>query len=113
MVQISLTLALAALLTEVTIAHPAASGHHHARNSPADISARASYVQNSRRTLAGCSEQLRKRGHEKAAVARRNAVVEKHRRALDLVKRERTSPANSTTVAAVSAFHFKTFKFSN
>ncbi|KAH8671795.1 Intradiol ring-cleavage dioxygenase [Tricladium varicosporioides] len=104
MVQINLVLSsfVIGLLTGTVVAHPAASGHHHARNEPSDLSARAQYVKLSRRTLADCSESLKARGHEEASKARRTAVIAKHRRALELAKRENTSPANATTIANVN-----------
>ena len=72
-------------LLATTFAHP---GEHHEHNEAAELSKRE-FKSSVRRGLAGCAEKLQARGGVmNRAIARRSALVSKHRKARGLEVRD-------------------------
>lgn len=88
MVQLSVISSVLLLAASAAVAHPST-----ATMSPAELQRRAEFQTFASRSLSGCQDSLRRRGHYERSAARRKALADELRRQRGISTRKTLSPS--------------------
>ncbi|KAK0195650.1 aromatic compound dioxygenase [Armillaria mellea] len=100
MVQLSVISSVLLLAASVVVAHPST-----ATMSPAELQRRAEFQTFASRSLSGCQDSLRRRGHYERSAARRRALADELRRQRGLATRKTRAPYKRSLDSVLGTSH--------